>query len=60
MIDFYKHSFLSILGKEAGSMSEIEYPKKILDKYDEYLSSLKEMKKQIEENGEDNNGEIYL
>lgn len=60
MIDFYKFSFLSILGKEAGSMSEIEYPKKIIDKYDIYLEETKKMKKQIEENASDNNGEIYL
>ncbi|MBO4815452.1 MAG: hypothetical protein J5507_00495 [Clostridia bacterium] len=60
MIDFYKHSFLSILGKEAGSMTEIEYPKKVIENYDLYLQKLKEMKKQIEENGGDNNTEIYL
>ena len=34
MIDFYKHSFLSILGKNAGSMSEIEYPREIINKYE--------------------------
>lgn len=60
MIDFYKHSFLSILGKNAGSMSEIEYPREIINKYDGYLKSAKEIKKKIEENGEDNNTEIYL
>ena len=60
MIDFYKHSLLSILGKEAGSMTEIEYQKKVTEKYAEYLNSLKEMKKKIEEDGEDQNGEIYL
>ncbi len=60
MIDFYKHSLLSILGKEATAMTEIEYPKMVIEKYDEYLQSLKEMKKKVEENGEDQNGEIYL
>ena len=60
MIDFYKHSILSVLGKNAGSMSEIEYPKSIDNKYDEYLSKTIEMKKQIEENGGNNNTEIYL
>lgn len=60
MIDFYKHSFLSILGKNAGSMTEIEYTREIINKYDEYLEKVKEMKKRIEENGEDNNTEIYL
>ena len=60
MIDFYKHSFLSILGKNAGSMTEVEYTREIINKYDEYLEKVKEMKKRIEENGEDNNTEIYL
>lgn len=60
MIDFYKHSLLSILGKNAGSMSEIEYPKEILSNYDMYLKKLREMKKSIEENGGNNNTEIYL
>ena len=59
MIDFYKHSFLSILGKNAGTMSEIQYPREILGKYDEYLKNVKEMKQKIEENGP-NNTEIYL
>ena len=60
MIDFYKHSVLSILGKDAGMMSEIEYSQKVIENYDIYLEKLKEMKKQIEENGGDNNTEIYL
>lgn len=59
MIDFYKYSLLSVLGKNAGSMSEIEYPKEVLNNYDIYLKKLKEMKKIKEENGE-NNTEIYL
>lgn len=60
MIDFYKYSLLSVLGKNAGSMSEIEYPKEILANYDIYLNKLKDMKKDIEENGGNNNTEIYL
>ena len=60
MIDFYKHSILSILGKDAGTMTEIEYPKKVIENHDLYLQKLKEMKKQIEENGGNNNTEIYL
>ena len=60
MIDFYKHSLFSVLGKEAGSMSEIEYPTMILEKYDDYLKKLKEMKEQIEKNGDNQSGEIYL
>ena len=60
MIDFYKHSILSILGKDASMMTEIEYSKKIIENYDLYIEKLKEMKKQIEENGGNNNTEIYL
>ena len=61
MIDFYKHSFLSILGKDAGSMTEIEYTEKVINSYDGYLRKLKEKKKEIEENGDNNNNtEIYL
>lgn len=60
MIDFYKHSLLSILGKNAGSMSEIEYPREILSNYDMYLKKLIEKKKDIEQNGGSNNTEIYL
>ena len=60
MIDFYKHSIFSILGKNAGSMSEIEYHREILSNYDMYLEKLKEKKKDIEENGGNNNTEIYL
>lgn len=60
MIDFYKHSFLSILGKDASSMSEIAYSKEIVSKYNVYLKNVKELKEKMDENGEDNNTEIYL
>lgn len=61
MIDFYKYSFLSVLGKSAGSMSDIEYPRVVINKYDKYLLSLKEMKEKIENNQTGNSdNEIYL
>ena len=60
MIDFYKHSLLSILGKNAGSMSEIEYPREILSNYDMYLKKLIEKKIYIEQNGGNNKTEKYL
>ena len=60
MIDFYKHSFLSVLGKDATSMNEKDYPKKVIEKYDNYLENLIKMKKQIEENGDNNSEEIYF
>lgn len=60
MIDFYKHSILSVLGRDAGTMKEIKFLKKINNEYDEYLKRLKQKKKEIEENGGNNNTEIYL
>ena len=47
MIDFYKYSFLSIFGKKAGSMTEIQYQTEVIEKYDLYLSKLREMKQKI-------------
>ena len=60
MIDFYKHSFLSILGKDARSMSEIAYAKEIISKYAEYSKKVKELKSKMGDNGQNNNTEIYL
>ena len=53
MIDFYKHSILSILGKEVGSLTEKEYNKMIVIKYDEYLDKLQKAKLNIK-NDEEN------
>ena len=50
MIDFYKYNFLSVFGKEAGSMNEIQYQTEVIGKYDEYLEKLKEAKQKAEEN----------
>lgn len=60
MIDFYKHSFLSILGKEACSLSEIAYSKEVISKYNEYLKKVKELKDKTNQDGNDNFTEIYL
>ena len=60
MIDFYKHSFLSILGKDARSLSEIAYSKELVSKYNEYLKKVKELKEKTDQNGNDNYTEIYL
>ena len=61
MIDFYKHSILSILGKEAGAMTEIEYQNRIIDKYNEYLNMILAKQKEIEENPNTNKSmETYL
>lgn len=40
MIDFNKFSILSVLGKEAGKMGQ-EYPRYILDNYDNFLFKIK-------------------
>ena len=60
MIDFYKHSFLSILGKDARSLSEIAYAKEIVSKYSEYSKKVKELKIKMGETGQNNNTEFYL
>ena len=56
MIDFYKRSVLSVLGKEAGSMQEIDYYKKVVSVYEEYLTKLKENKGKAKEDSQ----ELYL
>ena len=60
MIDFYKHSILSVLGKEAGSMTEIEYPAKAVERFYASLEPLKKMKKKVEEEGDSGYTELYL
>jgi len=60
MIDFYKHSFLSILGKDARSLSEIAYTKELVSKYNEYLKKVKKLKEEKDQSGEDTYTEFYL
>ncbi len=48
MIDFYKHSILSILGKEAGELTETEYIREIVNNYDDYLDKLQKVKLKME------------
>lgn len=45
MIDFYRKSILSQLGKDAGNQTTQEYIRNISSKYDKYLSKIKEQKK---------------
>ena len=59
MIDFYKHSYISVIGRDASSLSEVAYIKEIMSKYDEYLAKTKEMLNQIGE-GYNSNTEFYL
>ena len=59
MIDFYKHSFLSAIGRDAVSLSDVAYAKKITSKYDEYLEKVKAMKKKLGDSV-NNNTEFYL
>lgn len=59
MIDFYRKSFLSQLGKNAGNMTTLDFLRDISDKYPIALSKSKELKnKGIEKNPE--GGELYL
>ena len=44
MIDFYRKSALSQLGKDAGNQTVSEYVRNISSKYDKYLSKMKEEK----------------
>ncbi len=44
MIDFYRKSFLSQLGKDAGNQSMPESIRNINSNYDKYLSGIKEQK----------------
>ena len=60
MIDFYKFSFLSVLGKDARSLSEIAYSKELVSKYDEYLNKVKELKEKTNQDGDNGFTEIYL
>ena len=44
MIDFYRKSVLSQLGKDAGNQNMIDYSRNVCSKYDKYLSQMKEQK----------------
>ena len=59
MIDFYKHSFLSVIGRDAVSLSDVAYLKEINSKYSEYLKAVKDIKKKVGDN-DNSNTEFYL
>ena len=59
MIDFYKHGFLSILGKNARTMSENIYIMELITQYDEYLKKAKAQKEKYDKIGY-NNTDFYL
>ena len=44
MIDFYRKSVLSQLGKDAGNQNIIDYSRNVCNKYDKYLAQMKEQK----------------
>ena len=44
MIDFYRKSVLSQLGKDAGNQNMSDYIRNISSKYEKYLSQMKEEK----------------
>ena len=44
MIDFYRKSVLSQLGKDAGNQNMTEYVRNVSTKYDKYLAQMKEQK----------------
>lgn len=44
MIDFYRKSVLSQLGKDAGNQNMSDYMRNISSKYDKYLAQMREQK----------------
>ncbi len=58
MIDFYRKSILSQLGKDAGNQSMAEYIRNINGKYDKYLLQMKEQREKP--SAEKNNGDFGL
>ena len=59
MIDFYRKSALSQLGKDAGNQSMQDYIRNISNKYNTYLSKMKEQKSKPVANKNDDFG-LYL
>ena len=59
MIDFYRKSLLSQLGKDAGNQSMSEYVRNISSKYERYLSQIKEENSKPKTNKNDD-FELYL
>lgn len=59
MIDFYRKSVLSQLGKDAGNQSMAEYIRNIGNKYDKYLSKMKEQKEKPQQE-KPNDYDLYL
>ena len=47
MIDYYKHNILSILGKKAGSLSEMDYIREVANIYDENIDRLIAKKREL-------------
>lgn len=59
MIDFYRKSILSQLGKDAGNQSMSEYIRNIDNKYDEYLKQMKNQKEKPQQLKQ-NDYDLYL
>ena len=61
MIDFYRKSALSQLGKDAGNQTMSDYTQNIINNYDRYLSAVRERKQnfQLTQN-ENNDFGLYL
>lgn len=62
MIDFDKFSIFSVMGKEAGTQTDREYPRTVLNKYDKFLEDIRRAKAEIEanKNKEIQDKEMYL
>ncbi len=59
MIDFYRKSILSQLGKDAGNQSMTDYLGNITENYEKYLDRIKEQKNKPPINKGEDTG-LYL
>ncbi len=59
MIDFYRKSVLSQLGKDAGNQTMSDYIRNITTSYDKYALQMKERKEKPAENKNEDFG-LYL
>lgn len=59
MIDFYRKSILSQLGKDAGNQTTPDFLRNISNNYDKYLGELKKLKEKSIEKPKEDDG-LYL
>ena len=60
MIDFYRKSILSQLGKDAGNQVMSDYTRNIISNYDKYLLKAKEQRSKPQINNKSGDFGLYL